>query len=59
MGPRSTKELIKNSCYNIITETQTQIVKIITQSTVNISNSVLQQQTDTISSSKDAGNTFT
>ena len=25
MGTTSTKELIKNSCYNIITETQTQI----------------------------------
>ena len=59
MGPKVSRETIKNTCYNIVSETQTQIVKIITQSSVNISNSVLQQQTATINSSTNSGNTFT
>lgn len=59
MGKVTSKEIIKNACYNIITETQKQIVKIITQSTVNVSSTVLQQQIASINSSTDSGNTFT
>lgn len=55
----STETIIKNACYNTINQVNTQIVKIITQSTVNVSTRILQEQTATINSTTNAGNSFT
>jgi hypothetical protein len=56
---QSDTQVIKNSCYSIINQTNTQLVKVISKTSVNVSSTILQQQIATISSQTSGGNTFT
>jgi hypothetical protein len=56
MGNNVTKQVVVNAVTNIVNETNTQIVKIISQSTVNVTSHILQQQTALIQSDTSATN---
>ena len=58
MGQSSSSQLlIKNVCENMIKQTNEQLAKLVSQSSSNITNTIVQEQKAAVSSSSGAGNT--
>jgi hypothetical protein len=59
MGSSTSKQVIKNAITNIVNETNTQLVKMISQSTVNVTSHILQTQEAVLKSDATAMNSIT
>jgi hypothetical protein len=56
MGGKTSKETVTNELQNIVNQTSTQLVKIMSQSTINVTSHILQTQKATISSTTNLQN---